>query len=259
MAEGATVLFVDSFDTSGIDLIVDSTLTVWRDGASFREKFQHLPNVIAALRTGNASQSDVRIIGIDGHVLSANVATLLSNTRELKYRLRQGELTIQFADDTTRHYNAYLHGPIRITGIHPSMIQVAHQISFDLLCLDPRHYEDAQQSIAFTGATAMPMGTAPVEPVIQSTTGTFTVTYKDFSGATIATFSMAGAAGPFPIIIDMFNKTVKANDGTTRIADATTFEFFSLDPNDGDFTASQWPTLEISVGTGTSIYNKADL
>ena len=248
-----TVLFVDGYDTSLIDLVVDSPIQAWRDGLEYRQKFRLIPNKYHAIQTGTRPQTNVRILGIQGAMLADTVPTLLANLDALNYRLSLGELTIQFADDVTRHFLAYQAGPIRVTGIHPSLIQKGHHISFDLVCLDPRQYEDAQQSIGFTAATDMPMGTAPVEPVLTITVGTFTITS---SGG--ETLTVSGATSP-PITVDMYNQTIVNSASASMLSKLTGGNFFSLDPKDGDFLTTTWPTLATAGGSGTAVYNKAYL
>jgi phage-related protein len=186
-------------------------------------------------------------------MVSASVAAMLTNLDELKWRLNQGEIACKFEDQNTKHYNCYLDGNIRISGIQPAMIQIAQQIEIPLICVDPRQYLDSAEAVGFTTATAMPMGTAKVEPSIDVSVGTFTLTY---SGG--ATLSVSGAASP-PITVDMANKTITNSVSASVIGDLTTGNFFSLDPNDGNYTTSTWPTLATSAGSGTANYNKAYL
>ncbi len=38
---------------------------------------------------------------------------------------------------------------------------------------------------------------------------------------------------------------------------AAGWDFPAIDPNDGTFSASQWPTLQVSSGSGSITYRKA--
>lgn len=248
-----TAFHVDGFDTSQLDLVVDNNLSGWRDAVDLRPRRRRVPNAYSHALISTKLQTRPRQLRITGNMVSVDVPTLLSNLDELKYRLNQGELQCKFEDSSTRFFKCYLDGSISIQGIPPAMIQIAHTIAIPLICLDPRHYDDTPQAVGFSAATAMPMGTAKVEPSIDMTVGTFTLTYS--GGATLA---VVGATAP-PITVDMANKTIMNSSSASMISKLISGNFFSLDPNDGDFVASTWPTLATSAGSGTANYNKAYL
>jgi hypothetical protein len=67
-----------------------------------------------------------------------------------------------------------------------------------------------------------------------------------------------GASSP-PITVDMKNKTILNSASASMLSNMTSGNFFSLDPNDGDWLTATWPTLATSAGSGTATYNKAYL
>ena len=142
-------------------------------------------------------------------------------------------------------------------GIQPELTQKAYDVALRFLVSDPRYYATSDTIVNFTTATDMPLGTALVDPVVRLTGGTDPVLiYKNSSAVEVARmeFTWSGTW----IDIDMDAKTILDNTGTSQIAALDTGEFFSLDPNDGDYPTSDWPTLEVSGGgSGTATYRKA--
>ncbi len=245
------VLIIDGFDTSDLDLIVEKTNN-WRTGEKRTKKRQQIPNEHYAVSMANVPTGGERKLLVRGAVISVDRATFETNIDELMWRLYQTQ-KIAFVDRPAGAYRGELEGEPRVTGLHPEMIQRAVRITIPFTCEDPRWYEDTLQNVAFTTATQMPLGNAPVHPIIEVDVGTFTLTYS--GGGSMA---IVGAPSP-PITIDMFNKTI-LNSLSATMYDPAIFvsgDFFALDPDDGTFPGGPWATLATSAGNGTCKYNKA--
>ena len=257
-----TVLTLDGNDLAvDLGLILNSEMSGWRDMMGVQRSFTRVPDKIAQQQLTVQVQPSPRRIVLRGILEATTLAALNTNRDTLKYRLNKGVLTAVFADEPLRHYLVYPEGPnpISITGIHPSFVQSTEEITISLIAYDPRQYETAPTSVGpFTSDTAHPLGTMAVGPSFAVTGTTFTLTYKNFAGGTIQTFSITSATGSTPITVDMEAQTVIDNGGVKQDQFITGGDFFLLDPNDGDFEATNWPTVGCA-STVTSTYNKAYL
>jgi len=257
-----TVLTVDGNDlATDLGLIIDSRISGWRDMMGVQRKFTRVPDKIAQQQLTVQVQPAPRRLIVRGILEATTVAALNTNRDTLKYRLNLGELTVTFDDEPTRYYKAYPDGPnpIQVTGIHPALTQLAEEVAISLVCYDPRQYEISATSVGpFTADTAHALGTAPVGASFAVSGTTFTLTYKDSGGLTVQTFTITSATGTSPLTVDMENQTVLDNFGVKQDQFLTGGDFFLLDPNDGDYEASSWPTVACASSV-TSTYNKAYL
>lgn len=248
-----TVMFLDGFDTSTLDLLVER-VDKWRHSLHRAKKTVSVPNEIYDFTTSNAFQGKGRNLLVRANILSVDRATLETNLNALQWRFDKPSLLISFDDRAWGAYTGYLNGEIKVTGYHPAMTGRAVRIDIPFKCPDPRYFEAAQQSIGFTATPVeMPLLEAPVHPVITITVGSFTLTY---SGG--GTLTVTGASSP-PITVDMFNKTIKNSAGASQINALVAGDFFTLDPQDGTHPSGPWGTLATSAGSGTAVYNKAAL
>jgi phage-related protein len=149
-------------------------------------------------------------------------------------------------------------------------------VELDFLLFDPLAYKTTSESVSFTTATAIPLGTAtskgnisvPSKIRITGAASFPILTYKNSAGATIAEMSFTGyspLASDF-IEIDLarglVTKSVSGQVSNAMNALAPGWNFPALDPADGVYLTSSWPTLEITsvlgpVGTGLATYTKA--
>jgi len=247
-------LIVDGYDVSLIGFIGESFRSPFDTGVrTYKQAEAHAR--IGKVVTSVQPAVNPKNFTMTGHLLGETRAEADSRLNELKHRLYKDTITVRFSNDETVEYRARCVS-VKAVAITPEMIQRAYQISIQLLLVDPRNYAIADSVVGFGSATAMPMGTAPTEPVIRLSGGTNPVMiYKDSSAVEIARmeFTWAGTW----IDIDMDRKTIIDNAAANQIAALTTGEFFSLDPYDGDYQTSAWPTLEVTSSTGQATYRKA--
>lgn len=253
-------LIVDGFDLSTIGFIL-SKPDGQRDGLDADWPSVKVPGRIGVSVTADEPSFEPRTIRVDG-VLESDptvdtVADLLARLDEFKYRLGSTERNFRFVDDETYDYRARALR-VRHPPIDPALIQTAVRVRADLWMRDPRRYSTTQTVVSgITTATALPLGTAPVRGVIVVTGATgFTLTYKHFDTTTLKALIIAGATSP--VTIDM--ELGKITDGGGPAADTLDHDSdfpFDFDSEDGDWTASQWPTLEVSAGSAQASYYRA--
>lgn len=254
-------LIVDGFDLSTIGFIL-SKPDGQRDGLDADWPSVDVPGRIGVSMSATEPAYEPRSIRVDG-VLESDptvdtVADLLARLDEFKYRLGSTERNFRFVDDETYDYRARALR-IRHPPIDPALIQTAVRVRVDLWMRDPRRYSTTQTVVSgiTTTPTALPLGTAPVRAVFTVTGAAgFTITIKHFDTTVLKTVIIAGATSP--VVIDMALGTI--TDGSGNAADtldnASDFPF-DLDPEWGDWTASQWPTAEVSAGTMQVDYYRA--
>jgi len=250
-------LLVDGFDLSTLGLVVDNPAG-WRDGFSVSWPSTAVPGRIGEIVTSTEGQVNGRTLRIDGAVLASTVSALLSQIDEIKYRLGSTEKTFVFSDDETREFYAYC-SAITHQAIDPALIQRGISVRIGLEQTDPRRYgtSDTVVSGITTSPVDIPLGTAPVFPSITVTGASgFTLTYKDSSAVAVATIVIAGATSP--VTLDCEAGTVVDGGGNAVAYLTSTSDFpFAFDPADGDYTTSDWPTLEVTAGTAVATYRKA--
>src|SRR3990167_263531 len=109
----------------------------------------------------------------------------------------------------------------------------------------------------------IPLGTAPSTPIIRLYgAGTPVLTYMDASGTAVHTLDLGLALGANDWVeIDMrTNLMTKHATGVTSNITAFTGDFpWAFDPQDGDWSTSQWPLLSTSAGTGAAFWWKSYL
>lgn len=252
-------MLLDGFDTQDVGFTVISDLSGWRDSVARQIPTAGRPGRLGSLRLTSRIRAPARSTVIRGFQKGDSVAQLLTRLDELKWRAwNADEIQLVFDDKTDRFFRARLDGKLTVSGIQPALSQLVHRIELPMVCDDPRAYSDTQESLSIAstdGDVALPLGTAPTEATIEVDQTSFTLTYKDSSGATVATLEVSGASTQ-PVTVDMADQTITtANGGEIDVL--ASGDFFAFDPHDGDFPASSWPTLAVSAGTASVSYRRA--
>jgi len=250
------VFLIDGFDTSTLEFVV-SEVQGWRDGANVTWNQKPVPGRIGTLITGLRPLWKPRELTVVGTLLASSVANLILANDEMKWRLGTAARTFTFVDDETREFNGRM---IRYDapGIQPHMVQLGVQVRIKIQMTDPRVFAASTTNVgSITSATDLPLGTAPVWATVQVTgSGSFTLTYKDHTGTTKGTMTITGATAP--VNIDMDAQTI-TDAGGNAVEYLTAGDFFAYDPEHADdiFGSPDWPTLEVTSGTGSTSYEKA--
>lgn len=260
-----TSLTVDSKDLSTLGLILDRPIG-WRHSAPRAHRYVQIPKRRGYLKVTKTPVWEPRRLVLTGHIEGSSLAQLRTRHREIVHRLSDGLLTCSFSDASTEVFYAYMdEDGVEVDPVGPALKSKRHAVTINLVCPDPRIYENATTTVTSTttAATDVPLGTAPVEPVIQVTTASTVVSliYKTSTGGTLATFGLTGPGGSSPYSIDMKAQTALSSTGLSVISALTTgTDFFVLDPFDGDWPSSGWPTVQMTNGSSMTItYQKAYL
>lgn len=179
-----------------------------------------------------------------------------ANLDKLKYLLRgtASSTTMQVSggNQPDRYRSGKYVGPLTVQLANVDAGNLA-RVQFKIRFPNPIQF--ATSATTDTGITsgtdhACALGTYRSKPVITITSGTNPVlTYKNSSGSTIATMTLTGTGD---WVIDCEAETITLNGSPAD--DATTDNFIRLDPLDGDYLTSAWPTLRTSSGTMAITY-----
>lgn len=257
----ATTLLVNAYDLKALGFVV-TTVDHWPTPEKVYLTAE-IPNRAGEVLVAGTPKVLGRTLTVSGALLAATPAALRTALDALKYRLDAGLLDLRVVDDTTRRHMGYL---TRLLTEQPEGRQFRQQnlqLTLVFRVLDPYRRDVSLSSVTFTTNTAMPLGTAPVRPHLirlSASGGTVTspiVTLKTSGGATIGTMDFTGASilTGDKIEINCEARTiVKTVSGTPSDASSllAAGDFLTLDPQNGDFITSAWPSLtKASGGAGT--------
>lgn len=252
-------LVVDGFDLGDIGLVVQSDLEGWRDSIGRVHQSRARPGRIGEARMTATARAEGRAITVVGYQKGEDRSTLLARRDELLWRLEGArELEVQFSDDLDRRFLARLNGKVRVEGIQPALASGTHRIEIPLYCEDPRAYETSETEVVVgsgDGDVDVPLGSAPVRPSIEVDVASFVLTYRDSSGTVLETLEVDGASAT-PVTVDMEAETITSSNGS-ELDNLVDGWFYSLDPHDGDYPTSTWPTLAVDAGTAVASYRAA--
>lgn len=216
------------------------------------------PGRIDAIRLSTKPEYQDRTLLLPGVVDQGTRAALRSAMADLAARLSPGEHTFRFVDDETVEFVGLVREVDGIS-VEPDLTQTAADLTVRVQCLDPRLREVSDTVVAFTTATDMPLGNAPVRPVIRITGSATnpTVTYKDSGGTTVTTLGLTVSIGAGDWVeVDCAEQTIVDQAGASHPEYLTSGTFIELDPTDGDYVTDTWPTLEVDSGDGQATYRK---
>lgn len=189
--------------------------------------------------------------------LSAATETAFEDARDLfLLLLSTGTLTIIVGNRDTRQRTGSLKGGVKVA---PFISEVrGGDIKFTVHCEDPNAYDTSVTTVTGSSATdlAVALGTRKVSPVITVTTPSFplVITYKSFGGTTLGTLTVLSGSGTVVADCDLQTITI---GGTRHDEQLSAGDFFALDPRDGDYALSHWPTVRVSSGSPSIAYRKA--
>lgn len=260
-----TALYVNDVDTAAsFGLIVETPSPQgWLDSQSIQDRTVPLLARAGSLIVSLNPLVKPRVVNVSGKMRAATNAALRANVLALQALVSRGTVELRFLDDATRVMYARCQTfAVVATGPTLSSTHCGVQMSFQ--CVDPYLYDLDAQVIGFTTlATSCPLGSAPSAPLIRvAGPGTNpTITYRDIRGNAIRTMalSITLAAADY-IEVDsqllIINKSVSGTI-TNGMANLSSGDFIALDPSDGDYSNSIWPTLEVTAGQASAHYRKA--
>jgi phage-related protein len=257
----ATTLLVNTYDLKALGFVV-TTVDHWSTPEKLYQTAE-VPGRAGAVLLAAAPRVLGRTLTITGALMATTPALLATALDALKWRLDDGLLDLRLVDDVTRRSMGYLTRLV-IEQADGRQFRRRHLlITMTFQVLDPYRQDVTASSVTFVTNTAMPLGTAPVRPALirlSATVGTVTnpiVTYKNSAGTVLGTMDFTGASilNGDKIEIDCEGRrilktvSVVQTDASNLLAAG---DFLTLDPQDGDFTTSAWPTLtKASGGAGT--------
>lgn len=212
---------------------------------------------------------EAKRLRIAGFLTGSSLADARAKLDTLRGAIGTAPCSIRTGWDTTREFWGVL--VASPAGPNSAYWQTYLSVELEFLLFDPYAYSTSLSTVNFTTATAIPLGTAPAKGNVKSPTlitisGAATtpiLTYKSSAGVTLATMSFTGYS---PLSGDkieinlskgLVEKIVSSVRSNAMGALAAGWNFPALDPVDGVYSTSSWPTLEVNSGSGTITYYKA--
>jgi len=243
-------IIVNGYDLGQIGVTTESDLSGWRDSLTGVNRITTLPERAGAVALARPGEYEPRRIVVSVVQHASTLEQLKTWADELKARLSEAVLEVEFGDRAGRVFFAILDGGVSINGIPPALIQKAHRARFTLLCQDAQGYERDGTVVDFTAAKVeCPQGTGVSVPLIRIA-GPVTnpvVTYRDARGTSIQTLGLtATIAADQWRDIDCELHTIVDQAGANKISELTSGDFIAIDAHDSAGESGPYATLEVS-------------
>lgn len=200
-----------------------------------------------------ASTPQPRKVLLRGHVRGKTAAIARTNLDLLKLALSDDVVELTFDDQATRFYRTR-----RESFVTPPLSQGAFltkdlRVEITMTALDPYNYDVTATSLATAGP--MPLGTAPIRPVltfasITAASPPWFIDMKDFTDTVVQTMTINSACAAALVVVD--NDTQVITEAGLTILDKLSGDFFKIDPLvHADYAAADWPYFVTrNVGSG---------
>lgn len=224
-----------------------------------------LPGRAGARRigAGGAGADGARTLTLRGAILAGDAETMRTRRDALLAAIAPAVVRVRCAEPLAaglpgRELFAEVESVTFPAPPNAGHLVAAHALGVEIVftCPDPYKYdvEDTEVTLS-TGGTALPLGTAPVRPVVTMTGGGTLALKHGVTGATVATLAVTGGG---TIVVDFDALTVTSGGVSiidTALADAA--QFFAIDPAAcANYALAQWPLLACTV-SATAVYRRA--
>ncbi len=256
-------IFVNGRDFGAdFGLILDEATGPW-DALQSDPRTVDLPDRMGNVSTSPNNITRVRTAKLQGKIVAASRAALLSTLDAIKFYLDVGLLEIRYGDSSAARCWFMQLRTMSVIPYPGKMESLGARLDLEFVSAeDPLGYDVAPQDVSF-GATLvpMPLGTAAVAPRI-FLFGAATnpvLTYADASGGTISTLTLTGslAAGEY-LDIDNLRQTIYKVDVSNVRTNARSWltggSYLTLQPSYGDQPNAVYPQLKVSSGTALATY-----
>ncbi len=258
-----TALWINDYPVSRLGLHVER-VEGWADLPTFTLVAESVPGRAGlVVLAGQAGAVAAREVLVSGALVRPTASALPGARRQLLALAGAGLVELRIVDAPEVVLAGYLTRCI-LGGFDRQFRANGLRVALTFTCPDPRALSRCATVVALTTSpAACPLGTAPVAPVIRifGAATNPVLTYRTAGGVSRQTmgFTITLASTDY-LEIDCEAKTVlKSVSGTVTnaIDTLTSGDFPTLDPHDGDYLLSSWPTLEVSAGAGEAAYRQA--
>ncbi|MBA2708646.1 MAG: hypothetical protein H0U59_12650 [Gemmatimonadaceae bacterium] len=239
--------------------IVVADIEGWLDGPQKENQRGIVPGRPGTIRLRNPQEME-RPLTIRGLVRGTTAFDVRTRFDTLKNALEGSTVKFAMPDGAGRH----IYAAVELVSSPLVAGQFARKdlpVEIRAIAEFPYFLSDTLTSVG--GGVAMPLGTAPVTPLLSLTgaaaTG-ITFTLRNNLAATVATLTfpqLTLIAGDV-FVIDNHLMTARKNGANQLALLATTSDFFLVDPKThADYPTSAWPSIITSAGTLTVSYRRA--
>ncbi|MEW5926212.1 MAG: hypothetical protein AB1941_01875 [Gemmatimonadota bacterium] len=246
-------VLIDGVDVGAFGISVTGELTGWREGPAVTLPTRQLAGGLALAVTGRRVLQ-LRACAFAGVIEGDTPAQVDERWAAFLYHVAAGERArrITLVGREARHYRGFYNAarstPAGVRILAPTVHEV--RVSFD--CTDPHAYAAEPTTLAFGAPAPVPLGDAPVAPLIRVSHPT-TIVYRNSVGEELRRMRIGDFDTSTPFEIDL------ATGRKNKPADISG-PFIRLDPTDG-VRGGAAPTLaaEPPVTTAVAVYPLAYL
>jgi len=224
---------------------------------------QEVPGRDDALYLDPGGTIQPRKITLIGTQRGSTRADFIAKRRALMRALSLGPIALVLPDQPDLEFRGSIDA-LPVTPISPDLDQLAADITISITCPDPYAYDLLTSSVSLSAAPApVPMGDGRTLPriMIEGPATDPILILKDYSGDEVARMDFTGTvlAGDESLVIDTYSQTVVDQDGVNAIHlyVASTSTWPRLLPAYADLAAEDWPTIELTDGSGELVYRRA--
>lgn len=239
--------------------IVVADIQGWLDGPQKENQRGLVPGRAGKILLRSAQEME-RPLTIRGLVRGTTASDVRTKFDTLKHALEGTTVKFAMPDGAGRH----IYAAVELVSSPVEAGQFARKdlpVEIRAVADAPYFLSDALTSVA--GGAAMPLGTAPIRPLLSLTgaaaTG-ITLTLRNNLVATVATLSFPTLTltGGDVFVVDNDLMTAEKNAVNQLALLSTVSDFFLVDPKlHADYPTSAWPSIISNVGTLTVSYRRA--
>lgn len=243
-------LLINGTDLATYHAAVTGVKVVW-GGPTVSYPEVAIPGTDGMTATSNERQLSARDAQVSVRFQTTTGSDFDDACDALKFAISGANVAIIMGNQTARQLTGYASS----SEIDPDIDAQAGDLTFTLHCRVPLWVATSDTTVSGSSGSdhACALGTYRSFAVVTVTpgAGSFTLTYKNYAGATIAAPQFSGSGTSW--VIDMGAKTITV-DGTRHDEYLVADDFFALDPLDGDYNAGHFPTIATSAGSLSAVY-----
>lgn len=253
-------VYVDG--ASVADVFVVDNVTGHRDAPRTTRPTRDVPGRVGPVLLSQVPAYGPRTLRLEGHVLGDTLTAMWAAWHELTSRLAGGQHEVTVVDNTARVYRAYL-GQAQGIPLRPALWAPKTRLTVELTCYDPRAYSTGNSTLGFGSTdTPVPLGTAPSGGVVRisGAASAPSLVYKSSTGAELARITLnttLGSTSWVDIDLDAYTLVDENSSSVAAAWASSVSRWLVLDPADGDYNSTAWPTLQVTAGSGALTYSKA--
>jgi hypothetical protein len=259
------IVTVDGVDLSTLGFTVAS-MPGWSSAPQVARRVVY-PTGVSAGMVSPVAEYGPRVLTLSGFIDGATATARRATLRGIYSHLSRGLQKITFGDSPSQYIGGFLQG-VPVSPYGPALEflpNAATLVTFEFLCPDGAFYDTSATVVGLSNTPAAiltgthPTGAGGVFQVNGSATNPI-LRLRNSAGDVVGemVFTVTLSSGHWLRIypdleaVVHFNGTVEQNGAGFLTGGA----FFRVSPEFGVFRSSQWPTVQVTSGTGTYTFER---